>query len=956
MRYGLKDLVDIGRLQELTDHLYAVAGIPSAIIAVDGEILTGSGWQRICTEFHRRHPEIERQCIESDTRLRERLGGGDAFVEYTCPRGLTDASIPIVIDGERLANAFVGQLFTQPPDAAVEARFRENAREFGLDENAYMDAFREIPVIGRDRLRPALLFLAQLARIVAESGLQRKRELEIAERLREGESRYRRLFESMDEGVAINEAVFDPSGRMIDAVILDVNPAYETLTTYRAGRAIGRRATELYSMTSVELAHWWSAKNGLRSATHSEYFHARSGRWFSIATTPLEADRFFTIFSDVTEQRRTLETLSASEEKYRLLAENISDAIWMLDLNERFTYLSPSTRSLWGYTPEEGFRLSMRETLTPESYEIAARTIAEEFAREGESGVDPNRSRLMELEQIHKDGTRYWTEVTAKFLRDANGSICGIIGATRDVSERRKSERALRESEALLRQAQDAAQLGHYVLNVTTGIWTCSEALEKVFGIAPDYPKSVEGWLEIVHPDDRDMMAVYFRDEVIGKRQRFDKLYRILRKTDHSTQWVHGQGDLSIGPDGAPVTMFGIIQNVTRDVEADQRAEQLQSQLQQAVKLEAVGRLAGGVAHDFNNLLTIIGGNADLLLASLPDGEAGREELAEIKKASERAAALTAQLLAFSRKQMIAPRVVDINELVTGSTKMLKRLIGEDVELSFVPGAVAGRIRVDPHQLEQVFVNLAVNARDAMPQGGRLRVETGIVVVDEEYARTHLDAAPGSYVRISISDTGAGIAPDLLPHLFEPFFTTKEVGKGTGLGLSMVYGIVRQNEGFIDVESERGVGSKFHVYLPLIEADRGPAPEPVSTPRPGGTETILLVEDEDPVRIVTRRFLQRLGYDVVDFSRAEDALDWAAGPDARFDLLLTDVIMPGMNGPQLHDALRAKRPELRVLYMSGYTGDAIARHGVLDETTDFLQKPFSLDLLAHSVRNALSGS
>ncbi|MCL4233867.1 MAG: PAS domain S-box protein, partial [Deltaproteobacteria bacterium] len=1061
MRYVLKDLVDIPRLQELTDHLFAAAGIPSAIIAADGEILTGSGWQRICTEFHRRHPEIERQCIESDFAIRQRVDAGDPFVAYTCPRGLTDASVPIVIEGEHLANAFVGQIFTRPPDATTEARFRENAHEFGLDTDAYMEAFREIPVIGTERLRPALFFLAQLARMVAELGLQRKRELEAYERLRASEKHAESIL------AAIPDLMFRVSR---EGVHLDFHAPDPARLYLKPEQFLGKNVRETLP---ANVADTYMSNVGavldrgeLRSFDYELAFGEGDVRSYEARMVRSGVDEVFVIVRENTDRRRAEAELRASEEKFRLLAENVSDAIWTMDLNQRFTYLSPSAQKVWGYTPEEGLRVDMRATLTPESYELATRKIAEEFARDGESGVDPNRTHLMELEQIHKDGSRYWSEVTAKFLRDADGTIRGIIGATRDVTVRRRaelilrtrlelseriaeadidallqqtldcaeqltgssigffhfvepdqtslrlqtwstntiakmctaegkgqhypiglagvwadcfytrapvihndyasvpdkkgmpeghapvvrelvvpmvrnnlvfailgvgnkptdytdedvrnvqslatlamevvarkqaedalraksgeldqyftraldlfciadtdgyfrrmnqqwettlgyplavledsrfldlvhpedldetmravsrlseqsevidfvnryrcadgtyrwiewraypqdknifaaarditgrmeSERALRESEALLRQAQDAAQLGHYILEVATGIWSCSAALERVFGIEPNYRKDVEGWLNIVHPDDRDMMAAYFRDEVLGKGQKFDKVYRIVRAEDGTTQWVHGQGELTLGPDGVPVTMFGIIQNITKDVEAEMKTDQLQEQLQQAMKLEAVGRLAGGVAHDFNNLLTIIGGNVDLLLEETPPHDSAREELSEIKKAAERAASLTAQLLAFSRKQMIAPRVVDISELVAGSTRMLKRLIGEDIELFFAPCAESGKVKVDPHQMEQVFINLAVNARDAMPRGGVLRVETGTVTVDEEEARSRPDAAPGTYVCLCVADTGVGIPSEILPHLFEPFFTTKEQGKGTGLG------------------------------------------------------------------------------------------------------------------------------------------------------------------------------
>ncbi|MCC6159997.1 MAG: PocR ligand-binding domain-containing protein [Deltaproteobacteria bacterium] len=940
MRYRLKDLVEIPRLQELTDHLYAAAGIPSAIIASDGEILTGSGWQRICTDFHRRHPDIARQCIESDFAIRERLEAGDPFVVYTCPQGLTDASVPIVIDGEHLANAFVGQLFTKSPDAAVEARFRENAREFGLDEDVYIKAFREIPVIGPEKFRPALLFLAHLARMVAELGLQRKREIETTDRLRRSEERAESIL------AALPDLMFRISR---EGVHLDFHAPDSDRLYLRPDEFLGKNVRETLP---AKVADAFMANVGAvlergesRSFEYELTFGGDDVRSFEARMVRAGDDEALVIVREITARVRAEAALRESESRFRTLADAGRVLIWTSGLDKKCDYFNQTWMRFTGRTLDQELGDGWADGVHPEDLERCVGTYVSLFDRRQPFSMEYRlRNARGEYRWILDDGTpRY----------DSNGRFLGYIGHCMDIHDRKVAEKSLLESEALLRQAQEAAQLGHYVFDVGTGQWTCSEALDTVFGIAADHRKTIEGWLDIVHPDDREMMAVYFRDEVLGNRQRFDKIYRIVRKSDGSTHWVRGEGDLSFNSAGTPATMFGIIRNVTRDVEADRRAERLQDQLQQAIKLEAVGRLAGGVAHDFNNLLTIIGGNADLLMSDSPPGTPVPDELSEIKKAAERAASLTAQLLAFSRKQMMAPRVVDINELVAGSTRMLKRLIGEDIELFFAPCAESGKVKVDPHQMEQVFVNLAVNARDAMPRGGVLRVETGVATVDDDYASSHLDAAPGTYVRLGVADTGIGIGPEILPHVFEPFFTTKGQGSGTGLGLSMVYGVVRQNGGFVEVESELGVGTTFRVYLPLV-AEEGAASPSAELKRPLGSESILLVEDEDPVRTLARKFLERLGYRVVDFRRPADALEWVRVGEGRFDLLLTDVIMPEMNGRQLHDALSALRPDLPVLFMSGYTGDTIARHGVLEEGTDFLQKPFTLDQLAHALRDALA--
>ena len=380
-----------------------------------------------------------------------------------------------------------------------------------------------------------------------------------------------------------------------------------------------------------------------------------------------------------------------------------------------------------------------------------------------------------------------------------------------------------------------------------------------------------------------------------------------------------------------------------------------EKQLLQSQKLEAVGRLAGGISHDFNNLLTVIMGYSDIMKRNLQEGHPLRRNVEEIVRASERAASLTRQLLAFSRKQVMQPKVFDLNTVVTDLEKMLRRMIGEDIELRVGLQSELGNIKADPVQLEQVIMNLVVNARDAMPKGGKLSIETTNVYLDEAYAREHVSVVPGDYVMLAISDTGCGMNEETRQHIFEPFFTTKEQGKGTGLGLSMVYGIVRQSEGNIWVYSEEGRGTTFKIYFPRVSAH---AEEHKRTSGaldgPRGSETILLVEDAELVRNLARQVLEGAGYRVLEAANAEAAIDLCEKINGdRIDLLLTDVIMPGMSGNEMSRVLLVKQPGMPVLYMSGYTDDAIVQHGVLEAGINFLQKPFTPGALAMKVREVL---
>jgi signal transduction histidine kinase/CheY-like chemotaxis protein len=523
---------------------------------------------------------------------------------------------------------------------------------------------------------------------------------------------------------------------------------------------------------------------------------------------------------------------------------------------------------------------------------------------------------------------------------------------THEIQERRQVEQDLRESQTRLAQAQQIARIGSWEWDLAVNKVTCSEETQRIYARQPgESGLPMEVCLRRVHPGDLARVNQTIA-EARRSRSPFVCEHRIILP-DGAERIVEIRGEFTLNDRGEPVRILGVVQDITENRRAAEALLRSEEQLRQSQKMEAVGRLAGGVAHDFNNLLTVIGGYSALSLLSVGPAHPLRKHLVEIQKSAERASSLTSQLLAFSRKQVLQPRVLQLNEVVRSLERMLRRLIGEDIELSTCFDPHLGCVKADPGQIEQVLMNLSVNARDAMPRGGRLTLTTENVTIDHQTRFQSRTLEPGRYVMLSVSDNGMGMSAEVKAHLFEPFFTTKGLGKGTGLGLATCHGIIAQSGGDIHVYSEPESGTTFKIYLPRTDS----VPESVATANtddlPGGTEAVLVVEDDPAVRNLAVVILRQRGYRVEQSNNAFEALEMLKKNPA-FDLVVTDVIMPQMSGKELCDRIHRSLPQTRVLLMSGYTDDALAHHGVLDEGLSFLEKPFSPARLSHKVRDVLN--
>ncbi len=651
------------------------------------------------------------------------------------------------------------------------------------------------------------------------------------------------------------------------------------------------------------------------------------------------------ILLEVERRRTALLRLAASESRYRSLFENNHAVMLLIDPGDgSIVDANPAAARFYGWSRDQ----LRRKTIT-EINELAPEEVLNPL-EEAPSGHD----RVFTFRHRLADGSVRDVEVLSGSIEsDGRDLLYSII---RDISRRTRAEQAARRHHAMLARTEEIARVGSWEWEIATDRVTWSDELFRIFGLEPaaEAPPFAEHQAFYLAEDRARLVAA-----VAGCAREGTPYVEDVRieRADGQVRHCTVRGLAEREADGRITRLVGSLHDITERKESEAEQAKLREQLTQAQKLESVGRLAGGVAHDFNNMLNVILGHAELALEEVGPDPSLRVHLDQVIRSAERSANLTRQLLAFARKQVASPRVLDLESTVDSMLRMLGRLIGEDVDLVWRPASTPSTVVMDPAQVDQILANLCVNARDAIGQRpGKITIETGQAEFDRQYCEAHAGLVPGSYAVLTVSDDGCGMDRETLQSIFEPFFTTKGVGEGTGLGLATVYGIVKQNQGFINVYSEPGQGTVFRIYLPRQEgrADRSGA-RAVAMPA-GGDETVLVVEDEASILDLTRTMLARLGYRVLTAGAPAEAIQLARAHAGTIDLLITDVVMPGMNGRDLVDALHAHHPDLRCLFMSGYTADVIAHRGVLEDGVHFIQKPFSTASLAAKVREALASA
>ncbi len=643
---------------------------------------------------------------------------------------------------------------------------------------------------------------------------------------------------------------------------------------------------------------------------------------------------------DITSMKRAEEERIKAEERYRRLLDNLLEGCRVVDFNWKYLYANEAATRHVGVALER----------------MVGRTMMDVYPGIENSEIFRTYRRVMEeripqhFEAENPAGSQRWYELRVTPVPE------GIFIMSLDITERRRAEAALQENERRLTQAVQVAKIGIFDHDHIHNTVTWSPQLRAFHRFAEDAPLLLEDIKALIHPADLERVerAVARAHDPAGNGL-YDIEYRLLFP-DGEVRWLRVQARTFFegeGKDRRPAHTVGAMHDITVEKQAWEEKATLEMQLARAQKMESIGRLAGGVAHDFNNMLTVILGYAALIKAGLAPKAKWRREIENIEKAAQHSKDITAQLLTFSRQQMIAPRLLNLNELVTDLRQTLSHLVREDIELAFHPQADLWNVLADPAQVKQILLNLVINARDAMPHGGTLAIETGNVSVSAEDCRFEAGARPGEYVVLSVSDTGVGMSTETLARIFEPFFTTKKRDQGTGLGLATVYGITKQSGGFLNVYSEINRGSTFKIYIPRMAAETQEQDRGVRA-RPQGQGGILVMEDDELVRQVVAHALSAIGYTPLVASSPEEAIDLCSQSGSQIRLVLTDVIMPRVNGAQLQERLKFLRPDLKVLYMSGYTANVISNHGVLKQGINFIQKPFTLEQLAQKLDEILT--
>jgi PAS domain S-box-containing protein len=889
-KFDLAQAIDSDAVRSLFESFYLSTGMACGIKDAKGKVLVAIGWQDVCTKFHRKHSQSFQHCVECDAELSRNLGS----VKYNtchCRNGMWDVALPIVYSDNLVGKIVCGQFLYAEETINLE-QFKEQAKKYGYDEVEYLSALERVPRFSRAKVAEAIGIYLRLSQIISAliHNFVKTRETAI------DKARTEQVIKSKDSYL---ESIFRSApigiGVVVNRVFTQVNLRLSEITGYSANELIGKGPRTLYPDDNEYIFvgnEKYEQIEKLGTGTVETRWVRKDGRIVDVllSSTPID--------------------LSDHSKGVTFTALDITDRKYI----ERYRQLSVAALSILNETERLDEALSrilpeIKKTTRCDAVGIRLKKDSA-FPYFTENGF-PNEFLIAEnsLAAVDAHGST---------CRNEDGSIklectCGLV-------------------------ISGKADLSNPIFTEGGSAWINNS--QELLSIP-------EGEDPRLHPRNRCFHLGYLSVALVPIRIQKD-IVGLLQ--------INGR-ERNLFTLGTIHELEGLATHIGSAIlrsSNDEEKKKLQSQLNQSQKMESVGRLAGGVAHDFNNMLGVILGHSEMLLEEIKYDHQFHHNLIEIRTAAERSANLTRQLLAFARKQAIVPKVLDFNKTIEGMLSMLRRLIGENIKLVWAPCNERAKVKMDPSQIDQILANLCVNARDAITDVGKITIETCLKTLDAEYCSRHIGFVPGEFVALTVSDSGCGMDKETLANIFEPFFTTKDQGRGTGLGLSTIYGVVKQNRGFVNVYSEIGHGTTFRIYIPR-EVNLDPAEHhPFQGEAVGGSETILIVEDEPAILEMTKIMLQRMGYVVLEANSVREAIRIAEEKADKIDILLTDVVMPEMNGRDLAELIKNHTPEISIIFMSGYTPNVVAQHGIFQEGEYFVQKPFTRHELAKQIRMALS--
>ncbi len=943
MDYRLEDLIDVPGFQALQDSLARLVSFPCSIIDNESNVLTATGWQPVCTQFHRVNPTTAAQCRQSDRYILRHLEDGGQTVTYECPHGLVDAATPIIIDGMHLGNLFTGQFFLEPPDTEF---FRRQARQYGFDEAAYLEAVARVPVWDREQLAARLAVMRHFTEMLGEIGLQRLR-------LLDSERRFRAMFDASALGIAVTA---------MDGRHLDCNSALLQMLGLTREEFLNLRADDFTHPDDIDphVPAWRELLARERESYQREvrYLH-KDGHvvWARLTVSRCAyggdgQEAALALVEDITEQVRAQTELRTSEEKFSKAFRSSPDAIVLTRLADgRLMEVNEGFTTMTGYSREEAVGRTMFEL----GLWVDVRD-REEVVQTVQRGASV-RNRGFRFRM--KDGRELIGLTSVDMI--PVGAEPHLLATVRDVTEQLQAEEALRESEERYRSLYQSLPGGVLVVDREGRVTEANQAAcdilrldrDQILGLGPR--DSV--WSPVYEDGSPFPWEAYPTSVTLrtGQPQR-GVTVGLFSDGPDGPRWLMINSeplvDAETGETKAAVANFVDITE-SRHAEAERR--RLEAQLQREQRLESIGVLAGGIAHDFNNILAGISGFTELSLGELEPTTPLASNLTQVLEATQRAQELVRQILAFCRQAPMAQKPTSMQRLVDDALGFARASLPATIEIRSQPAPKELVVRADATQIQQVILNICANAEHAMrPQGGILSVSLEAADIGAEQARALGEIAPGHYAVLSLADTGCGMDAATRQRIFDPFFTTKEQGEGTGLGLSTCYGIVAGHGGAIGAESELGRGTTFRVHLPLTDEPVVETPREVDAEPPTGEGRILFVDDEAALTTVGERMLRRLGFEATVVSSGQEALDaFRADPDG-FDLILTDQTMSGMTGLALAAEVRKTNATVPIVIMTGFSGDVTPERTAALNVGEVLAKPFTVHELAAALQRALT--